>query len=837
VTRWNPSDPALVGPEFLGAVASTVEPGAGSAAVQRFRSTATETISNLRLHRLITRLSMGSGQRFYVAEVFPAGDEVDPDLAFTVATFAPNASLLTGAVYNHTLFPADHTGIDEWPPSYSDYIIFPKTDPGTLDLEFASAALNATGRIAAVAVEVVTWLGTASSETKGWTTSTTVALRNGGSTYGSITRTVPLNNTAGTAGRMFFNWGEINPITGLPWTQADVAAFDTSTTRVRLASGQPGSANYTAAVRLVVVYETSERRLARGAFATGDGVLGPAWSDNIALASPAGAANWAKVSDTNYALTVRRADRGLIGGSDSIAWTALYAVAGEEPPIDLPSYTTEATTISHLVDNNATLASQVASSEVLDSGRVLAFVLRTNAGATSVDGQPYAGVRTAAVHTSSLANQGELRTTASDDYGRLNLVVGAVGGVAPTAALVVEVVRRSDNVTMGTFTFPAALMGDVSGSLQQIEVESPSPVALVAGTQYYLNFLSSTAATAPWVVAWLAVEAGGGGVLYQEATYSGGTDEASPIDGAASTTLTTTPGDFVGLLVLAVDGPTSVAAVAAEQALPALPASDCAPPALPYASLTWGATAHGSLFARYRIQRLGADASTWQDVATIIVESVDSWGDHEARIGVQESYRMRVELTDGSASYWSSAVTATLPSEGCGLWFTNNDAQPDGVAYTDVYRRSPPLRGFEFPEADEVTYQIMYGRDLQVAFRPLSRRGVTFQRRLLVEFLGAADPVFGIDALDALRDLAWATLPYLCVRDEAGNRWFGSLTVPEGDLWQSPAGAWAEVEFVETVQTPAVVEVTEDVAAAGDFLFVSGDVIELVGGGALSLVS
>src|SRR5690606_9920757 len=138
--------------------------------------------------------------------------------------------------------------------------------------------------------------------------------------------------------------------------------------------------------------------------------------------------------------------------------------------------------------------------------------------------------------------------------------------------------------------------------------------------------------------------------------------------------------------------------------------------------------------------------------------------------------------------------------------FTSNEAPEMSVAYADTYDRVAQ-REYDFPEADEVVTRRLYGRDYQVAFRPLERRGVTFRRTLLVR-PPVADGALGPAAVDALRDLAAATLSYVTVRDEAGNRWFGSITVPELRVRQPAGFHWVTLTFVETTATPSTPDAT-----------------------------
>lgn len=838
---WNPHDPALLGPEYLGGYDSQQIVQVHNPLVQRFRSDTAETVAAARLHLATT--DVGTRSRL-IAEVVAPGQEAD-DAAFTTVTFAPNAlAILAGTVREHPpaagVTPTTPGSIDEWAPSYTDYLSLGGN--AAVALQFASAAAAPSGRIAAVAVELVTQWGTPGFLAAGdGARRAVVSILSGGVQYGSQTRIIPNNNTAGTAGRLIVSWGEINPVTGRPWTPLSLGLFD-STREIRVArqTGDGGSL-LIAAARLIVVYETTERRLARGVFDT-VGAQAQGWTGDVALAAPDGTANWAKAAGADYSLVLRQADQGGLQGfgSDFLYLTTVAAVPGATAPSTLLSSDGTSTTVTHLSDGNALLATQVCTGLAEVTGRVVPFVLRTTAPATSPDSQPYSAVEQVEVRTGGISHQ-ELTATASDDYAELQLSVG-YRDVLPEADLVVTVRRRSDDVAVGDFTVTTddlAIAGATAGQLVGVDVKADAPgVALVAATQYYLDYTSATPAAAPWIVGLLAVQAEGGGVLYQEGTYGGGTDVADPIAAQPATGLAFTPADFAALLAAAIDGPTGLTVTPAQAALPAPAATDDAPQSIPYAAVTWTASALGSDFAGYQLQRLGADGVTWQDIAFLRDESVELWADPEARLGVAECYRIRVQRIDGATSYWSAEVCATVPADGCGYYFTSAADFTAAVAYTDS-GSSTPERGYQLNEADEAVVRTMYGRDLQVVFRPTATRGEVFARRLLIANHDGASPVgFGPDVLDPLRDLSTdPALPYVAVRDELGNRWMASVLLPEGITRVDGGFAWAQVQIIETTATPYQVVTDQVVAPAGDFTFVGGDPIELVGAaGPLSLV-
>ena len=89
-----------------------------------------------------------------------------------------------------------------------------------------------------------------------------------------------------------------------------------------------------------------------------------------------------------------------------------------------------------------------------------------------------------------------------------------------------------------------------------------------------------------------------------------------------------------------------------------------------------------------------------------------------------------------------------------------------------------------------------------VAMRPTERGGVQFSRTILVN--NVAVPVPSLDeGFRSLRDLAWAQLPYVCVRDELGNRWFANVAVPSGRVRDRRTTYLGQVLITEVTATPA----------------------------------
>jgi hypothetical protein len=228
----------------------------------------------------------------------------------------------------------------------------------------------------------------------------------------------------------------------------------------------------------------------------------------------------------------------------------------------------------------------------------------------------------------------------------------------------------------------------------------------------------------------------------------------------------------------------------------------CADEASLFAAVTWSPAPSGDPnVAGYEIDRMD-DVTPWERVATPQGRLTARWEDMEPRIGVTTSYRVRSVRTDGVTGDWSDPVDVVLP-EITGLSFTSNAATGMAVVYPEVWTGRESSRGFEFLEAGDTSFSSMYGRNKQVAFRPLERKGDRFQRVVLLNaFCSAVPPTRAV--FSPLQDIAWAPVPYVCVRDGEGNRWYANVQVPGGDINMPDRRTFAEITVTEVAELPHI---------------------------------
>lgn len=240
------------------------------------------------------------------------------------------------------------------------------------------------------------------------------------------------------------------------------------------------------------------------------------------------------------------------------------------------------------------------------------------------------------------------------------------------------------------------------------------------------------------------------------------------------------------------------------------------------AGLTWTLNGTASIeavpvpaFGHYELQRMDTVESDWKTIMLASDITLTGFNDYEARVGIESSYRLRVLNVYDFEGPWSSTVTNTLSEPGVTigcegghiLIFTSNEEQDGSInlAYSSIWEAGQVVdESFSFPEAGFVQLQAMYNRDFFTAFRPSERGGERFQRTVLVQAAAIAPETLA--DFTSLRDMAWANVSYICVRDEGGNRWFATVLVPGGRVLRDRRLYLAPVDIIEVTDTPSQVD-------------------------------
>lgn len=238
----------------------------------------------------------------------------------------------------------------------------------------------------------------------------------------------------------------------------------------------------------------------------------------------------------------------------------------------------------------------------------------------------------------------------------------------------------------------------------------------------------------------------------------------------------------------------------------------CIPTGIGYVSLTWSAQTVLPVtgFGAYELERYDAIDDRWTQIMNATSPTVTGFGDYEARVGVQSLYRIRTcNALDFCGPWVTGSATVSSPGVGINgdgssvLIFTTNEAPLSNLAYVMNWEGTP-VETFVFPEADTQQLQRMYGKNFFTVFRPLERGGEQFTRTIIVN--AAAIPLPSLADFKNLRNLAWQDVPYVCVRDELGNRWYANVRVPDATVRQDRTVYLAQVEVTETTDTPSPVD-------------------------------
>lgn len=220
-------------------------------------------------------------------------------------------------------------------------------------------------------------------------------------------------------------------------------------------------------------------------------------------------------------------------------------------------------------------------------------------------------------------------------------------------------------------------------------------------------------------------------------------------------------------------------------------------------------------FGALELQRYDPVDAEFNTIMLSTSPATTGFSDYEARVGQQSVYRIRQRNVYDFAGLWSAQVTGSVASPGVGnasvalTLFTSNYRQDGSInlAYSAAWETSP-VESFQFAEARQVAFQLMYGKDFPTAFHPLERGGETFSRNILVNAAGV--PLTATqNGFKYLRDMAWDSVPYICVRDELGNRWYSTVLVSEGTRRRMVSTghlSMAQVQVVETSATPYPVD-------------------------------
>lgn len=356
-----------------------------------------------------------------------------------------------------------------------------------------------------------------------------------------------------------------NPATGLPWTDAEVLAFDVGTgfwgveIQGTLLGTLPAQAFAVAQLDHLADQATEYRGAGSYTTSLGGGAsprwveralsdLGPGLNTNLLVGSYGAwyylhVFNWRNASGANYfTVPILTMPSGLVTAASSAATTGEHRLL-YETTIGPGGEITRATPIP---------------------GAMIPILAQTSAPAINSQSQPYVDTPAVSVYSGSPTNWGgQITSAAITTYGGVRLPLGwQTLGRQPDAALTIELRHGAGAATGGgtldaTATVQPTDLAD--GVLGDTLVKFAVAIAVLATTQYVLRFVSTATNGRGWKVGTLDTRSDllGSGVVTAdvEGATQGGTTDALFSGGAA-----VTQKDLPAVLLAAPTGPASLTA-------------------------------------------------------------------------------------------------------------------------------------------------------------------------------------------------------------------------------------------------------------------------------------
>lgn len=625
-------------------------------------------------------------------------------------------------------------------------------------------------------------------------------------------RSLPLNSfPAAPSPREFVvSMGEIMPWSGTPANigqpivPSDLASVMTSGLVMQPKGTYASPHSPSLEAHWIVIYQVwlevtycDENRAS--AYATVAGAAGVANWPFGPIRTPAAGGTYAKVNGTDLTAVIRQPRYGdskptTVAADYTFSVPYLEDVRGQSP-IGCFQYGDIALDLDgHVLALGAPTAGRVIPLEVDVSG------------VQSVDSQPYAIAyawdvgHTVPTGTDRWVEQQISNATAITYEGiiaQVRVTDAATGNITftlrQTSTTLATVVLTPDEAR----AFPA----DPVSGWRTVTLPFSASVTLATSTQYAIRALAANADE--WTVPVLdTVLPNASGNTSGLGSYHGATD--IPNFGASPASFFGVAHQEIPFLLYSQPDPVTGFTATAGSTSVGESGGDCSIDMMGRVSLAWTASA-AAHFGYYEIQR--TDPRTdWKTIAEITDEAATSFVDGEGRIGLESCYRIRVAATTGLFSAWSADQCATRGGFGSGLYLSANSWPEGSLAYKDTSDAGFADRVFSNPEGDEVVSRTMFGRDGAVAFIPSERRFDSFKRRLML--YDKTEPTTpGTEPADPLRGLSRAALPYVCVCDARGGRWFCNVKVGDLTIRRPGPFLWVDADFTENTREPYPVDV------------------------------
>lgn len=445
----------------------------------RFTAEATETVNTM-----LVPVSQIDVDGLWMLEIYESGGEVTAATP-TTETFRPNSDEFTGNWLNQAASGTNiYQSVDGSTFDPASYVYFNGSFiPGVaLRFGYNTATWSSGRRVTGMRLNVV------AANTGG------TAIFGGSLEIGGVEYTFGGTASVGSEVQtVAFTLGELNPATGLPWTQDDITELDTAGDCVGLVAA------FGSSVTGLLVYQmwleidyVPETRVAvsRRTIATDDAT---GWVDWVTIVDPNDTAitDWDKVDGTEYVITLRNLGNAdeFYNGTIRLPWLD----SGEPLPTGweqafLP------------VDANGLISVPF---EDFATTRAIGLLFSVSDVGDSPDGQPWSQFD----GYLDLATEQQITTTSGATYGRIKFgwldTTDLTGITPPSTDLTVAVKRQSDDVQFGsTETFTVAqlqagtLIGTAQADPQGVDATAPlylierdlTTPAVLGTTQYYVEF-------------------------------------------------------------------------------------------------------------------------------------------------------------------------------------------------------------------------------------------------------------------------------------------------------------------------------------------------------------
>lgn len=816
MVNYNPDFPEVLGPQYWPNQRHTSRVwGGAQGRMMRVSSTVAETIASLKLSATVDPLLRADTRT--IIDVFEEGQEFNLP-AFSAVQLLPSSDVAIGEWTTHTgattnLFQQIDESATVWGPSSA-----PAADSWIQTLNstqtykcsvnasrFAPGGDRENSRIGFVELRVIEGANTGYRQTR-------TGIEINGTQYAPHGGT--LRNVHGFGATYTLWYGEINPATGKPWKPADIADFAAAgTSRMYVKSEAATTAQYPKvyAMRLFVWCVPTENRVAVGTYQRPDDLeVGQVAAQTDALMTyPAGTNDWAKANSKNYFFFWRQSVCPSLYGpvvADDVRWNGGFqdlGPDGQPPGVVYPLSSQSAQTPAPATGFGSLAVAydqfgrpapdSVTDTLPVNSRTAYGLVMVTGGGANSVDSMPYRTDLDSLQKVVSGTTVGQ-RVTPSTSQSYLGVRFPVVPPATADGNITVSVHRVSDGVQMGgSFSISADSVRAIEAGANGWRYVSgflASGASLVGGTQYEIRV--STSMTAIWYL--LAPDVS----LGASASF-GGTGNCLVVNATANSNR-----DLCINLVRQPDPPTGLTA-----AITAIPCTmpDGTTRDVEHVNVSWTApaTAMGSGFARYELDRQMAGETKWTRIANITNSATLSFVDHLAPRTVQATYHIRAVGKDGRFSVHTTSAGVTPAAGDYDLLITSNHAPS-----TEVVVDQEPTANFEFRNNSTTEIVLLQGADYQVVFTEDEDRGISTKTTVELNF--GNEPTAGKTGsrlfAQILAAISTKDKPHVCVLGFDGTKVLGHVTLTNASQ-SNPGHVYkVELEIIPTFGKEVAVEVS-----------------------------